>query len=90
MIVNKEMLNAVLDAALTTARSYRGKSNELYALGQLEATANLIYITICCQDKRDFGHLEIRCQASAQEAVDRMERIMHDKTARSGSSAQFG
>ena len=50
MEVNREMLETVLDAALSTARSFRGRPGELYALGQLEATANLIYVMICCQD----------------------------------------
>ena len=75
MEVNREMLETVLDAALSTARSYRGRPGELYALGQLEATANLIYVMICCQDSGALGQLEVRCQTCASEAVERMEYL---------------
>lgn len=75
MQVNRDMLETVLDAALSTARSYRGKEGELYALGQLEATSNLVYIMICCEDPTGMGQLEVRCQAGALEAVERMERL---------------
>ena len=75
MQVSQQMLEAVLDAALTTARGYRGRNEELYALGQLEATANLIYVTICCEKPGGMGQLEVRCQAYAQEAIERMEML---------------
>ena len=79
MEVNREMLETVLDAALSTARSFRGRPGELYALGQLEATANLIYVMICCQDSGTLGQLEVRCQTCAGEAVERME-FLNNKT----------
>ena len=75
MQVSRQMLETVLDAALSTARSYRGREGELYALGQLEATANLIYVTICCESASGMGQLEVRCQSCAQEAIDRMENL---------------
>ena len=37
--VDVELLRALLDAALQTARSHRGKPRELYVLGQLEEKA---------------------------------------------------
>ena len=82
MQVNREMLETMLDAALTTARSYRGRKGELYALGQLESIANVIYVMICCENADRMGQLEVRCQACALEAVERMERLM-------GSSASL-
>lgn len=75
MQVNREMLETMLDAALSTARSYRGRKGELYALGQLEATANMIYVMICCQQYEGMGQLEVRCQSCALEAIERMDRI---------------
>lgn len=76
MEVNREMLESMLDAALTTARSHRGRPGELYALGQLEATANMIYVMICSQTSGQFGQLEVLCQACASEAVDRLENLV--------------
>lgn len=76
MQVNQEMLETMLDAALSTARRYRGRNGEMYALGQLESTANLIYVMICCQDRdTGFAQLEVRCHSCALEAVERMSRL---------------
>lgn len=75
MQVNREMLESMLDAVLSTARNHRGRQGELYALGQLEATANLIYVMTCCEAQQGLGQLEVRCQACALEAIERMERL---------------
>ena len=75
MQVNREMLENMLDAALSTARTHRGRQEELYALGQLEATANMVYVMICCQTSEELSRLEVRCQACALEAIERMEKI---------------
>ena len=70
--VDIELLRALLDAALRTARSHRGKSRELYVLGQLEATANTAYVLAAGKVDYEF---EAYCQQVAAEAIDRMEVI---------------
>lgn len=75
MQVDRELLETVLDAALSTARTYRNKPGELYAIGQLEATANLIYVMICVHSEPALDKLEVRCQASALEAIERLQRL---------------
>ena len=70
--VDVELLRALLDAALQTARSHRGKPRELYVLGQLEATANVAYILTAGSIDYEF---EAFCQRMAAEAIERMEAI---------------
>ncbi|MCG8311635.1 MAG: hypothetical protein MI976_00325 [Pseudomonadales bacterium] len=70
--VDKELLNALLDAARCTALSHRGKERELYVLGQLEATANLAYILTAGNVEYEF---EAYCQRLASEAIERMEAL---------------
>lgn len=70
--VDVELLRALLDAAVRTARSHRGKPRELYVLGQLEATANMAYILAAGKVEYEF---EAYCQSLAAEAIERMEAI---------------
>lgn len=70
--VDVELLRALLDAALQTARSHRGKPRELYVLGQLEATANMAYILAAAKVEYEF---EAYCQRLAAEAIERMEML---------------
>jgi len=94
MQVNREMLEAILDASISTARSFRGRAGELYALGQLEATANMVYVMICAQNSTEYGQLEVRCQSAALEALERMGRLQKhflddQETQAMNSIAQF-
>lgn len=80
--VDVELLRALLDAAVRTARSHRGKPRELYVLGQLEATANMAYILAAGSVDHEF---EAYCQNLAAEAIDRMEVISHGDAAGKGA-----
>lgn len=71
-IGDKQLLRSVLDAARRTALNYRNTSYELYALGQLEATANLAYVLTMDQPDAQF---ESYCQEMAAEAVRRMAKL---------------
>ncbi|PIE40617.1 MAG: hypothetical protein CSA49_07615 [Gammaproteobacteria bacterium] len=71
--VDIEMLKELLDAAATTALSHRGDQQELYVLGQLEATANMAYIIGVGHVGYDF---EAYCQKLAGEAIERMEALL--------------
>lgn len=70
--VDIELLRALLDAALRTSLSHRGKPRELYVLGQLEATANMAYVMTAGKVDNEF---EAYCQRLASEAIERMETI---------------
>ena len=70
--VNKELLETILDASMKTAFNYRGKSNEMYSLGCLESTANLIYILLI-QINDDECELARKSQHFAKISIDRMK-----------------
>ncbi len=71
--IYEEQLQALLDAAVRTAMTHRGKRHEEYVLGQLEATANFVYIICVGQDNS--AELEVACQRHAQTAIERLTEI---------------
>ena len=71
--IYEEQLQALLDAAVRTAMTHRGKQHEEYVLGQLEATANFIYVLCVGQDNS--AELEEACQRYAQTAIERLTEI---------------
>jgi len=71
--VYEEQLQALLDAAVRTALTHRGKQHEEYVLGQLEATANFIYVL--CVGQNNSETLEVECQRHAQAALERLAEI---------------
>lgn len=71
--IYEEQLQALLDAAVRTALTHRGKPYEEYVLGQLEATANFVYVL--CVGQANSGSLEQACQRHAQEAIERLTEI---------------
>jgi len=71
--IYEEQLQALLDAAVRTALTHRGKQHEEYVLGQLEATANFIYVLCVGQDNS--ADLEVACQRHAQKAIERLTEI---------------
>lgn len=72
--VNRKLLRALLDATVSTALAHRNTPNELYALGQMEAAANLTYLLACRDDCPD--DLEEYCQQVAEEAIKRAAKII--------------
>lgn len=62
----------LLNAATRTALAHRNDAHEMYVLGQLEATANIIYILTVSQG---YEGLETTCQRMAQDALARMTEI---------------
>ncbi|MDX1693620.1 MAG: hypothetical protein R3208_07630 [Ketobacteraceae bacterium] len=85
--VDIELLRALLDAAVRTARSHRGKPRELYVLGQLESAANTAYILAAGKVDYEF---EAYCQQLAAEAIDRMELISQRPSDRQAGYPQSG
>ncbi len=71
--IYEEQLQALLDAAVRTALTHRGKPHEEYVLGQLEATANFVYIICVGQDNS--AELEVACQLHAQTAIERLTEM---------------
>ena len=71
--VDKLLLRSLLDAANSTAISHRDAPREAYALGQLEATANMAYI-ISSSAEEDY-ELENYCQSLAAYAIERLDII---------------
>ena len=47
LTVDPDLLKSLLGASYSTYMAHRGDDNELYALGALEATSNLIYVLTC-------------------------------------------
>jgi hypothetical protein len=72
LCVIPELLKELLDAATGTALAHRDTPAELYALGQLEATANMAYIMAAGQG---FNELELHCQRVAVEAISRLATL---------------
>lgn len=71
--IYEEQLQALLDAAVRTAMTHRGRQHEEYVLGQLEATANFVYII--CVGQHNSAELEVACQRHAQTAIERLAEI---------------
>ena len=84
--VDIELLRALLDAAVLTARSHRGTPRELYVLGQLEATANMAYVLAAGSVEEEF---ELYCQRMAAEAIDRMEAISQSPAKERAARGQY-
>ena len=76
--IHEEQLQALLDAAVRTALTHRGKYHEEYVLGQLEATANFVYII--CVGRENSADLEVACQRHAQAAIERLTEIRPPNT----------
>ena len=70
--VSTNLLRELLSAAAGTALTHRGSEFETYVLGQLEATANLVYVL--CSNSGD-EELEILCQQMALDALDRLSEL---------------
>ncbi len=66
----------LLNAATRTALAHRNDANEMYVLGQLEATANVIYVLAVSQG---YDGLETICQRMAQDALARLLEISPKK-----------
>ena len=73
ILVSDELAISLLDAALKTALSHRGKLREEYALGQLEAVSNVIYIL--CINQGGMEQLELACLKQATLAVRRLDEL---------------
>ena len=73
ILVSDELAISLLDAALKTALSHRGKLREEYALGQLEAVSNVIYIL--CINQGGMEQLELACLKQAALAVRRLDEL---------------
>lgn len=88
LIVAMDMLETILAASLQTARGYYGRPEEMYALGQLEATANMTYVMLCSQVAGEYSQVETLCQEYANIAVERMEELV-DKSIPHGGMQSF-
>ena len=77
--IEVDMLQELLEAAARTALSHRDTEHECYVLGQLEATANMIYALLAGS-----GHveLELYCQQLAVDALDRHAELVARGSAR--------
>ena len=73
ILVSDELAISLLDAALKTALRHRGKLREEYALGQLEAVSNVIYIL--CINQGGMEQLELACLKQATLAVRRLDEL---------------
>ncbi len=70
-----ELMIQLLDAATATAFAHRDAPGEIYALGQMEATANMVYVMIVGQG---LMALENQCQRVATEAITRLQ-VLRDR-----------
>lgn len=70
--VDPDLMMELLNAAKRTALSHRNQPNEQFVLGQMEATANAIYVMIVSQG---FDQLEEACERLAHEALNRLAEI---------------
>ena len=83
--INMNLLKELLNAAAGTALTHRGSEVEAYVLGQLEATANMVYVL--CSNSGD-DELEILCQQLAFDALDRLSELSLQQGDRLGKSAK--
>lgn len=67
-----ELMAQLLDAAMATAFAHRDAPGEIYALGQMEATANMVYVMVVGQG---FNELENQCQRVATDAITRLQTL---------------
>lgn len=72
LAVNTDLLRELLNAAARTALAHRGGEGERYALGQLEATANLAYVLAAGAGEDE---LELLCQHLALDALNRHSEL---------------
>lgn len=70
--LDPSLMLELLNAATRTALAHRNDTNEMYVLGQMEATANVIYVLAVSQG---YEGLETMCQRMAQDALARMTEI---------------
>lgn len=70
--LDPSLMLELLNAATRTAMAHRNDANEMYVLGQLEATANVIYVLAVSQG---YDGLETMCQRMAQDALARLTEI---------------
>ena len=70
--VDLELMAELLNATTRTALAHRNDVNEMYVLGQMEATANIIYVLSVSQG---FDGLESICQRMALDALARFAEI---------------
>lgn len=71
--ISVDFVKTLVEATNSTAMKHRGKQSELYALGQLESIANLLYISVVGAGDYD---LENYCQKVATDALDRMASLL--------------
>jgi hypothetical protein len=74
--LDPSLMLELLNAATRTALAHRNDANEMYVLGQLEATANVIYVLAVSQG---YDGLETICQRMAQDALARLLEISPKK-----------
>lgn len=70
--VDTELLRELLNAAARTAMTHRGSDHEAYVLGQLEATANMVYVQVAGSHNEE---LELLCQQLAIDALNRYSEL---------------
>lgn len=70
--LDPSLMLELLNAATRTALAHRNDVLEMYVLGQMEATANVIYVLAVSQG---YEGLETMCQRMAQDALARMTEI---------------
>lgn len=70
--VDVKLLHELVSASSRTALTHRGDQHEEYVLGQLEATANIVYVLSVETGNTE---LESLCQKHATEAIQRLEEI---------------
>lgn len=71
--VDPELLEAILGASYSTYMAHRDCDKELYALGCLEATANLVYILTSGTENEE---LATTAQLFAGVAIDRSLELL--------------
>ncbi|MBL4866211.1 MAG: hypothetical protein JKY67_07540 [Pseudomonadales bacterium] len=74
--VDMEFARAILGASYTTAKNHLGKNDEMYALGGLEATANLFYIMAVNSKNTE---LQEMCHRYAEDSLNRYEELCEDQ-----------
>lgn len=83
--LDPSLMLELLNAATRTAMAHRNDANEMYVLGQLEATANVIYVLAVSQG---YDGLETMCQRMAQDALARLTEISGKKRARDSDESK--
>lgn len=73
--VDMEFAKAILGASYSTSMSHRGEMDEMYALGGLEATANILYIMAVNAGNTE---LEVMCHKFAADALNRYDELCEE------------